>query len=219
MGSKTFENLEQDKRDRILTTAMDEFAEHGFHQASVNRMVSRLNIAKGSLFKYFGTKEGIFEHVFDYSVGLFSAPLRRIRQETENKDFFERVRLSLLAGVDFIESHPRIYKIYLKILFQENFPLRDKFLSEIRAYSAKYLKSLVRDAVDSGQFRPDLDQDMAVFFLDSVMDRFLQALSVSYLDGETGLFGADREIIENRATQLVEMMRRGLSTDQRDTHA
>ena len=53
---ETYKNLESDKQQRILDTAVDEFASHGFRQASVNRMVQKLGIAKGSIFQYFGTK-------------------------------------------------------------------------------------------------------------------------------------------------------------------
>ena len=42
---ETFKNLETDKQQRVLDTAIEEFACHGFRQASVNRMVQKLGIA------------------------------------------------------------------------------------------------------------------------------------------------------------------------------
>lgn len=119
---KTFENLPDEKRKRVLTEATREFAEHGYHQASVNRIVGRLGIAKGSLFKYFGNKQGLFEYLFGHAVSQFKKPLKAIRDKNSDKDFFERIEMSLLAGVDFITAHPLVYRIYLKMLFQENFP-------------------------------------------------------------------------------------------------
>lgn len=209
-AQKTFENLPDDKRERVLSEATQEFAEHGYHQASINRIVGRLGIAKGSLFKYFGNKQGLFEYLFCHAVSQFKKPLKDIRDTTSGKDFFERIELSLLAGVQFIERHPLIYRIYLKMLFQENFPLRDKFLTEVRQASAKYLHRLVAEAIESGQLRPDLDPDMAVFHLDSVMDRFLQACAVPFLDGGTGLHEADRATLTNKARTVTDYLRHGL---------
>ena len=209
---KTFENLPDEKRKRVLAEATQEFAEHGYHQASINRIVDRLGIAKGSLFKYFGNKQGLFEYLFGHAVAQFKKPLKVIRDANSDTDFFERMEMSLLAGVDFITAHPLVYRIYLKMLFQENFPLRDKFLSEIRQASAKYLRQLVNEAMKSGQIRADIDLEMAIFHLNSVMDHFLQACAVPSLDGGTGLFDADRKTIENKAHALTDFLRHGLGT-------
>ena len=46
----TFNKLDESKKNRILDAAVDEFSQHGFRQASVNRMVERIGIAKGSHF-------------------------------------------------------------------------------------------------------------------------------------------------------------------------
>ncbi|BDQ39071.1 TetR family transcriptional regulator [Pseudodesulfovibrio nedwellii] len=207
---KTFENLPDEKRERVLNEATSEFAEHGYHQASINRIVKRLGIAKGSLFKYFGNKQGLFEYLFGHAINQFKQPLKHIRETTSDKDFFERIEKSLLAGVDFIQAHPHIYRIYLKMLFQENFPMRDKFLSEVRRGSTKYLRPLVTAAMKSGELRNDLDPDMVVFHLDSIMDRFFQAHTVPYLDGPITLYDTDKQTTENKARAITDFLRRGL---------
>lgn len=51
-----FKNLDEDKQSRIIKVAMAEFAEHGYKGASTNRLVKKLGISKGSLFKYFDSK-------------------------------------------------------------------------------------------------------------------------------------------------------------------
>jgi len=211
MGPKdTFNNLESDKKQKILTTAIEEFAQHGFRQASLNQMVQKLGIAKGSIFQYFGTKEGLFHVIFDHAVELVRRSLRQVKQETAETDFFERIRRSLLTGIRFIEQHPRIYQIYLKMMFQEDFPLRTEFLQQVHLFSAEYLKPFVEAGVARGDLRSDLDVDTAVFFLDALMDRFLQAYCVSFLDAGSGLYQADQEQIERRADELIRLLKHGM---------
>lgn len=207
---ETFRNLEGDKQQRILDTAVEEFASHGFRQASVNRMVQRLGIAKGSIFQYFGTKEGLFQVVFDHAVELVRRSLRQVKQTTADTDFFERIRQSLMAGIHFIDRHPRIYKIYLKIIFQEDFPLRAEFLQQVHLFSAEYLRPLVESGVARGELRADLDVDAAVFFLDALMDRFLQAYCVSFLDAGSGLFQAPRDELEQRVGTFITLIKKGM---------
>lgn len=210
-ASETFENLPDDKRGRVLDAAIEEFAEHGFAGASMNRLSARLGIAKGSIFQYFGTKEGLFSYAFGRAVDLFKGPLKAAREASRSRGFFEVVEQSLLAGVGFIAEHPSIYRIYLKMLHHEGVPLRERFLVEVRAASARYFRPLVEQAMSRGELRADLDPDLAVYLLDAVLDRFLQSLVVSHLDAGSGLYGADRAQVERRAREIVDLLRRGLS--------
>lgn len=207
---ETFQRLEADKKQRVLDTAIDEFADHGFRQASVNRMVQRLGIAKGSIFQYFGTKEGLFQFIFQHAVSLVRQSLRQVKQETAETDFFERIRRSLLAGVRFIDQHPRVYRIYLKMIFQEDFPLRAEFLQQVHLFSGEYLRPQVEKGIAAGELRPDLDIDTTVFFLDAIMDRFLQAYCVSFLDAGVGLYRASPGEMEQKVDEFIRLLRQGM---------
>ncbi|MEF2144959.1 MAG: TetR/AcrR family transcriptional regulator [Desulfovibrionaceae bacterium] len=215
MGINTFENLDNDKQERVLDAAVEEFAEYGFHQASVNRMVKRLGIAKGSVFTYFGSKQGLFEYVFRHSVSLIKGPLKAARQA--EGDTFDRIRLSLVTGMDFVRRHPRLYRIYLKVLFQENVPFRETFLRQVREYAARFLTPLLNDGIRRGELRGDLDLDMAIFLIDGLFDRFLQAWSVPAV--HPGLHGLKERDLEQRINQLMEFIRRSLAALPGEPHA
>jgi AcrR family transcriptional regulator len=45
-----FAKLPQTQRDAILRAALDEFAAHGFHDASLNRVIEAAGISKGSMY-------------------------------------------------------------------------------------------------------------------------------------------------------------------------
>ena len=201
-ANATFDNLPDEKRERVLAEATREFAEHGYHQASVNRIVSRLGIAKGSLFKYFGNKQGLFECLFERSIDRLKRPLKAIRDDAD-ADFFRSVERSLLAGAAFIDAHPFMYRIYLKMLHQEDFPLRERFLGQIHGASHKFLHALVAKGVASGQLRRDLDPDMAVYHIEAVMDRYLQTHALPGL-------GDEHLPSETKAQAVTEFLRSGL---------
>ncbi|MCA1987383.1 MAG: TetR/AcrR family transcriptional regulator, partial [Desulfovibrio sp.] len=62
-ATETFAKIDPEKRARILEASLQEFAEYGYAQASINRVVQRCAIAKGSIFQYFSSKEGLFAYV------------------------------------------------------------------------------------------------------------------------------------------------------------
>ena len=208
----TFNKLDESKKNRILDAAVDEFSRHGFRQASVNRIVERIGIAKGSLFQYFGNKEGLFQVIFNFAVDLVRQSLRQVKRETANADFFQRIRESTLAGIRFIEHHPRIYRIYLKMIFQEDFPLRAEFLQQVHLFSAEYLRPIVEAGVARGDLRHDLDVNMAVFMLDALMDRFLQAYCISFLDAGAHIYQASTHDLEQRVDEFIDLLHLGMGT-------
>lgn len=207
---ETFQNLAKDKQDRITLAAVAEFGEKGYAGASINAMVDRLGIAKGSIFQYFGDKKGLFLFAFDTAMNRVKDYLRSVRDETRNQPLFDRLRATLLAGVLFRMEHPLIYRLYLKILFEYDVPFRDDLLRSLREYSLEYLKTLLSDARDRGELREGLDLDKAAFVLDAVMDRFLQAQTVDHLDGSLGLHDCDVRTARAWVDGIVEMMRSGV---------
>jgi len=57
---RAFLSLPEGKRQKILKIATKEFAIKGYAKASLNRMVEKLGIAKGSIYQYFHNKEHLF---------------------------------------------------------------------------------------------------------------------------------------------------------------
>ncbi len=58
-----FAKLPPAQQQTILAAALDEFAAHGFHDASLNRVIDTAGISKGSMYYYFDGKEDLFAHV------------------------------------------------------------------------------------------------------------------------------------------------------------
>ena len=58
-----FAKLPPAQQHAILRAALDEFAAHGFHDASLNRVIDAAGISKGSMYYYFNDKEDLFAHV------------------------------------------------------------------------------------------------------------------------------------------------------------
>ena len=208
-ASATFQNIPPDKQARVLAQAREEFASHGFAGASMNRLAAGLGIAKGSLFKYFGSKEGLFAKVFDGAVESFSGHLRSVRDETRGQPLRQRLERILLAGTRFVDDHPGILRLYLKVLAGGDMPLRARLLGRVRALSSRFLTPVVEEAKARGELPPDLDASLAVFTLDAVLDRFVQAQAQPFMDTGLHLSLDDPDAARAAAKKLAAMLAGG----------
>jgi TetR/AcrR family transcriptional regulator len=207
----TFLNLAPEKQARILAAALGEFSDKGYAQASVNTMVSASGIAKGSIYQYFKDKKSLFLYIFDFAIGLVRRTLLAVKEETRDEDFFVRLEKSLMAGVDFIQRHPRVYGLYLKILFDQHVPRRQELLKAVRQFAAEYLGSLVRQGQARGELRAEMPPGAVIFLLDALLDRFLQAAALPSFDVTLGLDRAGPEEMRHRVGELVNILKMGLA--------
>ncbi|HWT51730.1 MAG TPA: TetR/AcrR family transcriptional regulator, partial [Caulobacter sp.] len=64
-----FAKLPAPQQQAIVQAALSEFAAHGFHDASLNRVIEAAGISKGSLYYYFDGKEDLFAYVAQAGLG------------------------------------------------------------------------------------------------------------------------------------------------------
>jgi AcrR family transcriptional regulator len=55
----------EDRRDQILDSALEVFANKGFHEASIADVCARARIARGTLYQYFGDKRDLLSALMD----------------------------------------------------------------------------------------------------------------------------------------------------------
>ena len=64
MIKPTFYNLSDDKRKRVLQAILEEFADTDSEKISINRIIKRANISRGSFYQYFDDKVDLVEVLF-----------------------------------------------------------------------------------------------------------------------------------------------------------
>lgn len=211
--SDRFQQLDRKKQQRIVSAALTEFARRGYQAASINAIVDKVGIAKGSIFNYFSDKQGLFGFVFTQALAMVKNHLRKVRAASEGDEVFTRIEKSLLAGVDFIRAHPRIYNLYLRVQYESGLPGRVEMLKAIRRNSLHFLTELLAEGKNRGELAPDLDLDAAAFMVDALLERFVQAHGVPWIDAGLGIYKAEPEEVERWAVQLCRVLRTGLGAD------
>lgn len=207
---QTFVNLPREKRENVVRAAVIEFAEHGYQRASLNNIVKRLGISKGSLYQYFDNKEALFLHVFDHFTQQVKQHVKASVADNGQDDFFAVARQVLLAGITFIDNHPEYFQVYLKVLFERDVPRREELVARVRLFSLEYFGPLADRAVGQGILREDISAHKVVFILDAMLDRFLQGYAQPYLDGGLALAGMSSERLHNEIDSIVAVLRTGL---------
>jgi AcrR family transcriptional regulator len=72
------ERAKLERRRQILTAAKTVFAEAGYHGASINAIIERAQIARGTFYLYFESKSAVFDSILDQALSDLRTRIRRI---------------------------------------------------------------------------------------------------------------------------------------------
>ncbi len=67
-----------ERRRQILDAATEVFAEVGYHEASINAIIERAEIARGTFYLYFESKASVFDSILDNAMRELRARIHRI---------------------------------------------------------------------------------------------------------------------------------------------
>ncbi len=183
MPSVRFQNLDPDKRDLILRVAAEEFAEHGYEAASLNRIISRTGLSKGVLYYYFDDKKDLYltvmEDVERHFIQQVSVPDR-----IETVDgFWESFRRQRIAPFQTIRENPVLYRLsreWAKML--SNREIASDLMGNSRIHAGPLIEAFLKLGQQVGAVRTDLPMAMLVDLLLNVDGIGGQHLTDEFMD-------------------------------------
>lgn len=110
----TFNNLCEEKKQRIINACVEEFGEHGYESSSLNGIIKMAGISKGGLYEYISSKEELFIFTVDYAYSsLFQYLKKRIVSKVNNtpNELIDRLKLVSELAIDFYICYPEF--VYL----------------------------------------------------------------------------------------------------------
>jgi len=78
---ETFLRLPEEKRNRFLDAAWEEFTHYSFSDASANRIVRKAGIPRGSFYQYFQDKGDLFHYLMEQMQARFTDQYNRILEQ------------------------------------------------------------------------------------------------------------------------------------------
>lgn len=210
MPKATFLNLPEDRRNTLIERALDEFAAHPFHAASLSRIVERAGIAKGSVYQYFDDKLDLYRWLLTVEV-----PRRKLAAQRsatahagDPTDLRGWLRALVLGGIDSMMADPRLVAIVGPITQPTADPQLRVLYDELRERSHAAFVALLTPLRDGGQIRSDVDLDLVARVIGLVLGRGIPDLVLGRLalrlEDLASLPKAARTRAEREIVRLIE---------------
>jgi AcrR family transcriptional regulator len=119
MARDRLDNLDPDKQEKLFEAAADEFSDRGYEGASLNRIIDKAGMSKGSLYYYFDDKSDLFATVIEKAtVRLVSLAGGFTIEDLTAETFWPSFEGTIRRSVDFMERHDwfvRLARAFLRL--------------------------------------------------------------------------------------------------------
>jgi AcrR family transcriptional regulator len=178
------------RREQILEIAAKLFAEHGYANADTQLLAEKLGVGKGTIYRYFPSKEEVFFAAADRAMRLLHERVDTSVRGIE--DPLDRIATAIHAYLAFFADHPE----FVELLMQERAQFKDRSKPtyfQHREARVHHWRELYRTLIAEGRVR-----DMPVERITDVMsDLVYGTMFTNYFTGQRKPFDAQaRDILD-----------------------
>jgi AcrR family transcriptional regulator len=187
-------------REKLFVAAVGLIGERGYHGTTVDDIVERAGVAKGTVYYHFAGKTELFQALLEDGLDKLSTAFR---EEVEaNDDPREALRCIVHAELKFIHDYQAFSKLLMSELWRADRVWREALVL-LRSHYVSCVQTVLARGVERGLFRADLDPQRT----GSVVFGTIATAALDWL-----VFDPDRPM-QDVADETVEYVQRAVRAD------
>jgi AcrR family transcriptional regulator len=178
---------------------MQLFAEHGYTDTDTEMLIKKLQVGKGTLYRYFSSKRELFLAAADRVMRLMRQCIDSSIEDIDEP--FERIAVAIRAFLDFFAEHPE----YVELLIQERAQFKDRkkpTYFEHREANIKRWQALYQTLIEAGRIRK-----MPVERITDVISNLLYGTMF------TNYFTGSSKAVEEQARDILDVVFHGILSE------
>lgn len=198
---KLINNVDDEKLNRIINSALEEFSKNEYHKASTNTIVKNAGVSKGLLYHYFDTKENLYKYLQKFAIEI---TMKRISEELdwEQKDIFLRIKEVSMIKLRIFNQYPYLLDFSLSVF-------KDNSVEEILKISEEFNPRLYMDLytynIDFSLFKEDIDIKKSINIIRWTLEKYSEEKrNALALSGEKFDFKA----VESEIYEYIDMLKK-----------
>ena len=164
--------------NEILVAALDEFSSKNYDEASLNTIIKKSGISKGSFYHHFKNKYDIYIHLlrdaFTKKWEFINSGIKQEENPTTTGDIFSILSEQINIGITFGEKYPKYSALARKLAQEKKNPVYEKVIKDMELDANSGLESLIIKSIKNGQFCDQFSDEfimkMMNFFFTSYHD-------------------------------------------------
>jgi TetR/AcrR family transcriptional regulator len=195
--SRTFRRLDPERMDAVLRAVCDEAYSAGGAELNIKRVAERAGIAVGSLYQYFGSREGMVKACASLVAESLAAELDSYRSQLAALPLRQGLRVYLEAGIEWSRTESGFLRFFGSSAYSSSTEgdaeeLKRRLVRPVALSLQAMVRTLVEAAAARGELRSGLDVEAAARMANAVLIILGDAILIPTLNEYFLLYDADR---------------------------
>lgn len=200
-----------EKQQLIEDLSISEFAAFGYDKASINRIVDKCQIAKGSFYQYFEDKKDLFLYLVKRINEKKLEHISPVFNNPEHYDFFTLIRELFVSGLKFAANNPEITLMGNWLFKSKDHPIYNEVVSVGLQNAQNAYADLLKLAISRNEIRDDIDLDFMSYIISSLNVNVVEYYFQNVKGEEPDMRKFDEGIIET-VDLLLDFIKNGIGT-------
>jgi len=206
---ETFFNLNEEKREKVVRSAISEFLKHGFEKANVGDIAKSAGVAKGSMYQYFENKKELFMYSVHWSLDLFveKYSINSIPKDTDIFDYFYQSSKPMLLQL----REERELAVFIQDVFLGKYSsMTDESITVMMKVADEYVLKLILEGKKNGSIRKDIDDSILSLFLTGASMKMKENMLNKARNIGTDIIDEGFEMYESDIKAMMELLKNGM---------
>ena len=176
MPTRRFENINPERRKKILDAAQKEFTKNGYEGASLNEIIREVEISKGSLYYYFEDKTDLYLTVIKNVMEDIFKEVGGIVRGEFSDDFWADVEKYFRQMIKMILKNPDSARLFRGLYHLSKTAYKPDMVNEFYDAGKAITAEIINHGQDMGAVRRDIPLELLVnivFSLGEALDLWL----------------------------------------------
>jgi len=166
------------RKQEILDAAQGFFFQKGYENTTIQDIIDKLGIAKGTFYHYFDSKAKLLDALTKRTTDEMGAQFSAVVESQQNA--IERLNGVFRAGSAFKMANIEVFLVMLKVLYRdENIIMRTQMFRRIAKSIGPLFAAIIRQGITEGLFNtPDPDEigDILIKVAQSLNERICELI-------------------------------------------
>ena len=200
------DSLAQQRRNQILAAAKYIFARNGYRRTKIEQIAVRLNIGKGTIYRYFDGKQTLFLAVFEQGMTQLSLHFAdNVHPITDPK---QRIAAAVRTYFGFFENNRELIEILMQVRSEFKDEYKRVFLAMYNDYIVRIQDNL-RKGVEIGVFH-QMDIEKTAEAISASLQGVLQSFYVREFGIETTTQNPQKQALTDRIDAVTALLLNGV---------
>lgn len=209
MPKETFFNLNEEKQEKVVRSAISEFLKHGFEKGNIGDIAKSAGVAKGSMYQYFENKRELFMYSVRWAINQLVKKSNEyiVPKEVNIFEYFLQSSLQILQHF----KEERELAIFVQDVFLGKYRgMTDESITIMMKAADEYVLKLIREGKKNGSIRKDIDDNILSMFMTGASMKMKESMLSKVRNKGSDIIDEDFETYESDIKAMLELLKNGM---------